>query len=259
MSITNHFLSCTNVRFGNRADNPYRLLTKEVRNYTPAMETRVTNRVHIGNVIRQSVIFDFKNMRPGTVNTDPLVQTVERLFKLLDERQVDYLLVGGVAMLNYVEGRNTQDIDLIVAVASLETLPEIDIAERDGDFVRGFFHELQVEFLLRTNALFDKVRIEFATTQHFVEQAIPCATVEGLLLLKMYALPFLYRQSSFARVGIYENDIATLMQLYEPALDPLFAELSKHLSATDLKAVRDIVDEIQQRIIRFRETSKIRE
>lgn len=233
------------------------LPANEVRDYTPAMETRVTNRVHIGNVIRQGIVFDFKNPRGGTVNTDTLLQTVERLFKLLDERQVDYLLVGGIAMLNYVEGRNTQDIDLIVAVAALETLPEIDIAERDGDLVRGSFNGLQVDFLLRSNALFDKVRIEFATTQHFVEQAIPCATVEGLLLLKMYALPSLYRQSSFARVGIYENDIATLMQLYEPALDPLFAQLSTHLSAADLKAVRDIVDEIQQRIIRFQETSKI--
>ena len=193
------------------------------------------------------------------MNTDTLPQTVASLFKLLDERQVDYLLVGGVAMLNYVEGRNTQNIDLIVAVASLEALPEIDITEQDGDFVRGSSNGLQVDFLLRTNALFDKVRIDYATTQQFVEQAIPCATVEGLLLLKMYALPSLYRQSSFARVGIYENDIATLMQLYEPALDPLFAELSKHLSATDLKAVRDIVGEIQQRIIRFQETSKTRE
>lgn len=231
----------------------------KVRDYTPDMETRVINRVHIGNVIRQGIVFDFKNLRGGTVITDTLLQTVERLFKLLDERQVDYVLVGGVAMLNYVEGRNTQDIDLIVAVASLETLPEIDITERDGDFVRGSFNDLQVDFLLRSNPLFDKVRIEYATTQQFVEQAIPCASVEGLLLLKMYALPSLYRQSSFARVGIYENDIATLMQLYEPALEPLFAELSKHLSAADLKAVRDIVDEIQQRIIRFKEKSKMRE
>lgn len=223
------------------------------------METRVTNRVHIGNVIRQGIVFDFKNLRGGTVNTDTLLQTVASLFKLLDERKIDYLLVGGVAMLNYVEGRNTQDIDLIVAVSSLEKLPEIEITEEHGDFVRGFFHELQVDFLLRTNPLFDKVRLEYATTQQFIEQAIPCARVEGLLLLKMYALPSLYRQSSFARVGIYENDIATLMQLYEPPLEPLLAELAKHLTNTDLTAVRDIVDEIQQRIIRFQETCKIDE
>lgn len=227
-----------------------------VRDYTPAMETRVTNRVHIGNVIRRGIVFDFKNLRGGTVNADTLLQTVASLFKLLDERKIDYLLVGGVAMLNYVEGRNTQDIDLIMAVASLEKLPEIEITEEDGDFVRGFFHELQVDFLLRTNPLFDKVRIEYATTQQFVEQAIPCASVEGLLLLKMYALPSLYREGSFARVGIYENDIATLMQVYEPPIEPLFVELSRHLSNTDLTAVRDIVDEIEQRIVRFRERSR---
>ncbi|MCI0336109.1 MAG: hypothetical protein L0226_00895 [Acidobacteria bacterium] len=96
---------------------------------------------------------------------------------------------------------------------------------------------------------------EYVTTQNFIEQAIPCATVEGLLLLKMYALLSLYRQGSFARVGIYENDIATLMQLYQPALDPLFAELSPHLNATDLEAVREILDEIQQRIARYRQKS----
>jgi len=220
------------------------------------METGVTNRVHIGNVIRQGIVFDFKNLRGGTVNTDTLLQTVASLFRLLDERQIDYLLVGGVAMLTYVEGRNTQDIDLIVAVSSLEKLPEIAITEENGDFVRGLFHELQVDFLLTSNPLFDEVRIEYATTQQFIEQAIPCARVEGLLLLKMYALPSLYRQSSFARVGIYENDIATLMQLYDPALEPLFAELANHLSDADLTAVRDIVGEIQLRIVRFRERSK---
>jgi hypothetical protein len=56
-------------------------------------------------------------------------------------------------------------------------------------------------------------------------------------------------------VGLYENDIATLMQHYEPALDPLFAELAKHLSTTDLKSVREIVAEIEQRIARFQQKS----
>jgi hypothetical protein len=35
--------------------------------------------------------------------------------------------------------------------------------------------------------------------------------VEGLILLKLYALPSLYRQGNFAKVGIYENDVATLL------------------------------------------------
>ncbi|HWQ31408.1 MAG TPA: hypothetical protein VNQ79_00885 [Blastocatellia bacterium] len=219
------------------------------------MEPIVTRHIHIGNVIRNALVFNFRNSLGGAVMTDNLFQSVARLFALLDERQTEYLLVGGIALLQYIEGRNTQDIDLIMAVSSLERLPEIRIVEQNADFARGQFDELQIDLLLTRNRLFDKVKRDYATTRPFVEQAIPCATVEGLLLLKMYALPSLYRQGSFARVGIYENDIATLMQLYQPALAPLFAELSQHLSATDLKAVREIVAEIEQRIARFQQKS----
>lgn len=231
------------------------LLTQAIRDYASAVETDVTRHISIGKVIRQGIVFDFKNLRGGTVNTDTLLQTVASLFALLDERHIEYLLVGGVALLQYVEGRNTQDIDLIMAVASLEKLPEITITEKDENFACGQLHQLQIDLLLTRNPLFDKVQREYAITQPFAEQAIPCATVEGLLLLKMYELPSLYREGSFARVGIYENDIATLMHLYQPALDPLFAELSQHLSDTDLKAVRQIVEEIQQRIARFQHES----
>ncbi len=220
------------------------------------MEAIITRRVHIGNVIRNAVVFNFRNSLGGAVITDNLLQTVSRLFALLDERQIEYALVGGIALLQYVEGRNTQDIDLIMAVSSLEKLPEIQIIEQNRDFARGKFDELQIDLFLTRNPLFDKVKRDYATIRQFVEQAIPCATVEGLLLLKMYALPSLYRQGSFARVGIYENDIATLMQLYQPPLAPLFAELSKHLSATDLKQVREIIAEIEQRIARFRQQSE---
>ena len=54
-----------------------------------------------------------------------LSQAVDRLFDLLEQRKVDYLLVGGIALLQYVDGRNTEDIDLIVAVSALERLPEV--------------------------------------------------------------------------------------------------------------------------------------
>jgi hypothetical protein len=79
--------------------------------------------------------------------------------------------------------------------------------------------------------------------------------VEGLLLLKLYALPSLYRQGSFARVGIYEADIATLVQAYRPALDRLLDELSAYLGESDLHEVQDIVGEIRGRIDRFQDRS----
>lgn len=97
-------------------------------------------------------------------------------------------------MLTYVEGRNTQDIGLIMAVSSLE----------------------------------------------------------GLLLLKLYALPSLYRQGSFARVGLYENDIVTLLYAYPVLTQGLQEELSRHLDPNDMVEVQKIIAEIQQRIERYR-------
>lgn len=211
-----------------------------------------SSRVHVGEVIRNAVVFNFKNGDVHIMNADSLFADVERLFDLLHDRKVDYLLVGGVAMLQYVEGRNTEDVDLIVAVSDLEKIPELEIEGQDADFARGRFGQLRVDLLLTRNPLFDEVRQRYATTGRFVERDdIPCATVEGLLLLKLYALPSLYRQGNFARVGLYENDIATLMQAYRPPMEPLLTDLSGQISSTDLAAVRDIIAEIQGRIERF--------
>ena len=208
-------------------------------------------RVHIGNVIRNAVVFNFKNWRGGTANAGALPQAVARLFALLQERRIEYVLVGDVALRLYIESRNTDRIDLIIAPASLKRFPEIEIASQDVNFARGKFDELQIDILLTRNPLFEKVQRKYATTQRFAERVIPCATVEGLLLLKLYALPSQYREGNFARVGIYENDIATLIHDYRPLLEPLFAELAHHLSDSDLAAVREVVAEIQQRIERF--------
>jgi hypothetical protein len=72
-------------------------------------------KVSIGQVVRRAIVFNFRNWRGGPVNADPLPAAVTRLFTLLDERRIDYALVGGIALLQYVEGRNTEDIDLILA------------------------------------------------------------------------------------------------------------------------------------------------
>lgn len=215
------------------------------------MRAAKAREVHIGKVVRNAVLFNFARESRGAVQADDLLEAVNRLFALLRERQTEYLLVGGIALLKYVEGRNTEDIDLIMALSSLETLPELQVESRDADFVRASYGGLQVDLLLTSNPLFEKVRQQYATTQRFVEQEIPCATVEGLLLLKLYALPSLYRQGNFARVALYEGDLSTLLHEYRPPLEPLFEELKDHLSSTDLAALRKIVLEIQQRIERF--------
>ncbi len=207
--------------------------------------------MRIGEVIRNGVVFNPENAQGDFVSAESLIETVARFFLLLRGRRVEYVLVGGIALLQYVEGRNTEDIDLIMALSSLEAVPEITIETQDADFARGKFGDLKVDLLLTRNPLFEEVRKHYVTTQRFVEQDIPCATVEGLILLKLYALPSLYRQGNFARVGLYENDLATLIHDYRPPLDGLLDELSHHFSEGDLAQVKEIVGELQERISRF--------
>jgi hypothetical protein len=213
----------------------------------------ISPRVHIGEVIRNAVLFNPGNHQERLMESDFLIEAVARFFALLRERQIEYVLVGGIAMLQYVEGRNTDDIDLIMAVSALERLPELHLETRDADFARSRFSEVNVDVLLTSNPLFDEVRKRYTSVRRFVEQDIPCATVEGLILLKLYALPSLYRQGNFTRVGLYENDVATLLHAHHPPIDPLLTKLSLYLSETDMTQVTQIVNEIQQRLSRFDE------
>ena len=110
----------------------------------------------------------------------PVPQDALDLFRLLAERRVDYLLVGGLAMLTYVKGRNTKDVDLLMSVAALEKLPELKIEDRKDFFARGKFKSIQVDLLLTVNPLFKIVAEKFTTTHQFEELKVPAATVEGL-------------------------------------------------------------------------------
>jgi hypothetical protein len=210
----------------------------------------------IGRILQNAVTFNFKNSPEVIMKADSLLIQVERLFNLLDSRKTDYVLVGGIALLTYVEGRNTQDIDLIMALPSLAKLPEIKIESQDMYFARGKFGELQIDILLTKNPLFDKVAKTYSAEKQFMDRTIRCATVDGLILLKLFALPSLYRRGSFERVGIYENDIATLMNAFNPKMESLFKELGRHLNRDDMAEAQKIVADIEARIQRFREANK---
>jgi len=212
----------------------------------------IQSSVQIGNVIRNAVVFNVKNWLGGTMNSDSLIQSVQDFFAVLEQRKIDYVLVGGIAILHYVEGRNTQDLDLLMALSSLEKLPELKVSDQDSNFIRANYNELQIDVLLTQNPLFKKVHKEYSKVQRFLDRDIPLATVEGLLLLKLYALPSLYRQGNFARVGIYENDIATLLHYYEPDISSLLSELSKYMNENDIAEIKGVVSDIQNRIKRLK-------
>jgi hypothetical protein len=216
----------------------------------------IQSSVQIGNVIRNAVVFNIKNWLGGSMNPDSLIQSVQDLFSVLEQRKIDYVLVGGIALLHYVEGRNTQDLDLLMSLSSVEKLPELNISSQDMYFVRANYGELEIDILLTKNPLFKKVHSKYSKEQRFLDRNIPIATVDGLLLLKLYALPSLYRQGNFARVGIYENDIATLLHDYEPDVNTLLSELSNFVSESDLAEIKNILADIQKRIKRFKNESR---
>lgn len=205
----------------------------------------------IGEIVKNGVLFDMKNWQNEQSNINQLPETIERLFTTLSQRKIDYLLVGGIALLSYIDGRNTQDIDFILTREDLATLPEFIITDENRDFIRGTFENLQVDLLLTNNKLFKQVQERYATERQFGDQTIRCATVEGLLLLKFFALPSLYRQGKFDKVSIYENDITQLLLNYSVNLSDLFKILSQHLIPTDLQEIRITVSDIEARIQRF--------
>jgi hypothetical protein len=205
--------------------------------------------VNIGEVVVNAILFDPKTDAWRNMDSvENISRAVPRLFDLLDERGISYVLVGGIAMLAYVEGRNTRDIDLILAREDLKKLPEIRIEDENKDFARGWLSDLQVDFLFSEGKLFKKVQQDYSTTKQFAERNVRCATVEGLLLMKLAALPDKYRRAHFDRVALYENDVSTLLRNFRPNLAPLFDELGKHMLSSDVEEVRRIVADIEDRI-----------
>ena len=215
----------------------------------------IQSSTQIGKVIRNAVAFNIKNWPGGRMNSDSLIQSVQDFFTILEQRKIDYVLVEGVAILHYIEGRNTQDLDVLLAASALEKLPELQVLSQDMYFVRASYNELQIDILLTQNPLFKKVHSQYSKVEKFLDRNIPLATVEGLLLLKLYALPSLYRQGNFARVGIYENDIATLLHDYQPDVSPLLRELSQYMNESDMAEIKGVVTDIQNRIKRFKNES----
>lgn len=198
-------------------------------------------------------MFDPKNWKAGVAMAESLPAAVESLLQVLLKRRVPFAIAGGIAMLAHVPGRNTQDLDLLMAPADVATIPELEVLERTNDFVLASYRGLRVELLLTQNKLFAHILSAFVAPAEFEEGSFPCVTPQGLAILKLFALPSLYCQGDFARVGIYENDVATLLHEYGIDIEAALNELEPHLLSSDHEQVREIVDDLRQGIRRFEE------
>jgi hypothetical protein len=182
----------------------------------------------------------------------PMPRDALELFRVLHERKISYLLVGGMAMLTYIEGRNTNDVGLLMSVEAMRAVPELRISNDKGWFVRGMFRSVQVDLLLTKNPLFQIVADRFATKHLFAELEVPAATVEGLIVLKLYALPSLYRQFNMDRVALYETDITLLLARHTPDLARLLRLVEIHTEPQDAQELRKIARECTERANRLR-------
>lgn len=180
-----------------------------------------------------------------------LITTIDRFFEVLNNSRVPYLLVGGIAMLTYVEGRNTQDIDLIMRRSDLKDFEQMIITDEDRNFIRADYQGLQVDLLLTQNPLFEQVQQQYATEIAWGSRRVPCATPQGLVILKLYALPSLYRQGKTDRAALYETDILQLVYNYDIRLDSAIEIIDPHLIASDRFEIRDIALDIEQRMQRM--------
>jgi hypothetical protein len=114
-------------------------------------------------------------------------------------------------------------------------------------FARAKFRSVQVDLLLTRNPLFKIVAEKFGTKHRFAEMELPAVTVEGLIVLKLYALPSLYRQMDLDRAALYETDITLLIANHSPKLEPLTALVFKEMESGDKMELEKIISECTER------------
>jgi hypothetical protein len=179
-------------------------------------------------------------------------EAVERLLDELEASSSSYLLVGGLALLQYVEARNTDLVELVLPPNALAAIPEVKVTSRSEHGAQATFHGLDLDLHLSSHPFIEKVVREHGAMRSFGDREVRCATVEGLLQLNFFALPALYRQANYSKVVLCEADIAALLYAYRPGVEALLEEVEPHLSVADLAVLRQSLDGIRNRIERFR-------
>jgi hypothetical protein len=223
---------------------------------TPAVDSLHLKPLNVGRVLHDAAVFNFSRHRnrESFVNAANIPAEVEAFFDLLEQRSVDFLLVGGLAMLAHIRGRNTDDIDLVISTPDQQRLePEVAIIERESFFAQAQFRGLRIDFLAAENPLFDFAARNYSEARPFDffsrPRVIRCATAPGLLLLKLYALPSLYRQGEICRAKIFESDIGVLLGAV-PETDPnkLLEILGRHgVADSDVRELRNVIAEQRPR------------
>jgi hypothetical protein len=191
----------------------------------------------------------------GVVMAFNYTDLVEKFLHLLKERNVQFVVVGGIALLQHVRGRNTEDIDLIIASSDLDLIPQLQIKDLTDMFACGDYSGLRVNVLLAEHPLFSSVARHMSGLMDYKMGKLPTATVDGLVVLKLFALPSLYRQFDFDRIAIYEADITQLLSRTRQE-DSYFLDIvAAHISDSDHHELVDILSDIRSRLNRMKKNA----
>ncbi len=155
---------------------------------------------------------------------------IERVFALLDENQVRYCVVGGVAVNAYAEPVFTADLHIAVAV---EDLPRLRALLESQFRVREFAHSLNVSepgSKLQVQFQKDAPYPEFvgrAERREVLDLVLPVATAEDLLRGKVLAAQDTARRRSKRLKDL--ADIARLLEAFPDLQDAVPDTLRRQL------------------------------
>jgi len=206
----------------------------------------------LGFIVGSGLLFNWRSsqMKDGS-DLNKVLQATEQLFDELAKKNLNYCLVGGVALLHYIEGRNTQDIDLIMSKTGAEAIG-LAVNSRNNDFIFAEYAGLRVDVLLTNNKLFDLVLKEHSSVINFQGREIRAATPLGLVGLKLFALPSLYRQGQIERAAIYETDIFQLLNSCGVNTDAALSLVKPHVSYSDYVELSNVISELIEKMQRRR-------
>jgi hypothetical protein len=114
------------------------------------------------------------------------------------------------------------------------------------------FRDLGVDVLFAEHPVFELVAKNFSTLMKYEIRSLPTATVEGLILLKLFALPSLYRQYDFDWIAIYEADIMQLLQRSSRDDNFFLDLLAPHILESDRLELASILADVRRRLARIK-------
>ncbi len=168
---------------------------------------------------------------------------------LLESRDIEYALVGGAALLTMDDcQRPTDDFNFIIDRADIDQISELIQESSDRNFGRYSYQGTQIDALYKDNPIFDYVIRNCLDSAVIEGKKIVRATPEGIILLKLYALPSLYQQKQQRRAVTYENDIlGLLLQSVEVNFEKVLKVLSGELVPSQTDELGNILKDCQHR------------